>query len=121
MRRLTLLLSVLAGLLVAQPAAAQNCVAPPGTAAVEEYCETVPTGTGDRGSGDPGQPAAGAPAKTLARLAKTKQGQALSRALGHDPAKAAKPRQRVKSTSETGSSAPRATGQAPQAPSGNPL
>jgi hypothetical protein len=39
--------------LTAAPAAAQQCTAPPGTAAVEQYCETVPSASGPRG-GDTG-------------------------------------------------------------------
>jgi hypothetical protein len=35
-------------LLMAPPALAQRCQAPPGTAAIEQYCETVPSGTGER-------------------------------------------------------------------------
>ena len=49
----SLLLSMLLLLAVAAPAAAgtTDCVAPPGTAAIEEYCETVPSATGDKGGG----------------------------------------------------------------------
>lgn len=47
---------VLSALLLAAPAgAAQPCVAPPGTAAIEQYCETIPSAGGDRDSvGRPG-------------------------------------------------------------------
>jgi hypothetical protein len=38
---------------MAAPAAAQQCAAPPGTAAVEQYCETIPSASGPRG-GDTG-------------------------------------------------------------------
>jgi hypothetical protein len=48
-----LLLSLLVMLAAAAPAAAgtSDCVAPPGTAAIEEYCETVPSATGNTGGG----------------------------------------------------------------------
>jgi hypothetical protein len=47
------LLSILVLLALAAPASAgtTNCVAPPGTAAIEEYCETVPSATGNGGGG----------------------------------------------------------------------
>jgi hypothetical protein len=39
-------------LATAAPASAQtDCVAPPGTAAIEQYCETVPSATGAKGGG----------------------------------------------------------------------
>lgn len=50
MRRL---LPLLVLLVLAAPAQAQECVSPPGTAAVDEYCETVPDAAGDRGSPAP--------------------------------------------------------------------
>lgn len=49
MRRV-LLIPLLALLALPAPAVAQDCVAPPGTAAIDEYCETIPEATGDRGS-----------------------------------------------------------------------
>lgn len=47
------LIAMLAVFCVALPAsaAAQDCVAPPGTSAIDQYCETVPTAVGDRGGG----------------------------------------------------------------------
>jgi hypothetical protein len=50
-RLLPILLLVL--LAPASQARAQDCIAPPGTAAVDEYCETVPEATGERGSPAP--------------------------------------------------------------------
>jgi hypothetical protein len=47
-------------------ASAQECVAPPGTAAVDEYCETVPTARGDRG-GSP-RPSRDLPGRTTRSL-----------------------------------------------------
>ena len=48
-----LLCVALAALLLAAPAsAAQKCVAPPGTAAIEQYCETIPAAGGETGSDD---------------------------------------------------------------------
>lgn len=40
-------------LALAAPASAgtSNCVAPPGTAAIEEYCETIPSANGNGGGG----------------------------------------------------------------------
>jgi hypothetical protein len=50
----SIVLSTLLLLALAAPATAAgptDCVAPPGTAAIEEYCETVPSATGDKGGG----------------------------------------------------------------------
>ena len=55
MRRLPPILLLLAALALPAGASAQECIAPPGTAAVDEYCETVPDAAGDRGSPAPPQ------------------------------------------------------------------
>jgi hypothetical protein len=47
-RKLSLLALLSAGALGTPAAHAQQCNAPPGTAAVEQYCETVPEATGNR-------------------------------------------------------------------------
>jgi hypothetical protein len=75
-------------LVLALPAAAQaqSCAAPPGTAAVEEYCETIPAAGGDR-EGAAGRPAP-VPAGSLRVLARSQEGQDFVRLLGHDPARA---------------------------------
>jgi hypothetical protein len=83
-RVLLVILAVAAGFVVPHTAAAQRCVAPPGTAAVDQYCETVPTAEGDRGSADP-PPAKLAP-ETVAALNRTPDGQALAQVLGQDAA-----------------------------------
>ena len=48
-------LAVLSALALSWPtdALAQRCVAPPGTSAIEQYCETVPGPGGDRGTAAP--------------------------------------------------------------------
>ena len=43
------MLTALALGLAGPASAAQKCVAPPGTAAMEQYCETVPSASGERG------------------------------------------------------------------------
>src|SRR5262245_16828224 len=50
MRRahLVALCTALCTLASAAPARAQRCVAPPGTAAVDQYCETLPEAIGNR-------------------------------------------------------------------------
>lgn len=50
-RKFSLLTLLCVGVLVT-PARAQECNAPPGTAAVEQYCETVPEATGNRATRD---------------------------------------------------------------------
>lgn len=63
-----LILSCSVSAIAAAPAAAQQCTAPPGTAAIEQYCETVPTaaGGGRPGSGTAAvQPVPPATAKEL--------------------------------------------------------
>jgi len=46
--RTLVLLALLAAGTFAAPAAAQDCEGPPGTAAIEQYCESVPDATGNR-------------------------------------------------------------------------
>ncbi|MDA0185485.1 hypothetical protein OJ997_34580 [Solirubrobacter phytolaccae] len=48
MNRRLVLFTVLATGGFSAPAAAQDCEAPPGTAAIEQYCESVPDATGNR-------------------------------------------------------------------------
>lgn len=82
--RLVLLL-LAAFALFATDARAQRCVAPPGTAAIDQYCETVPTAGGDRGSAPPAAPR-GVPPRTVRRLAASgDDGAALNRLLGQAP------------------------------------
>lgn len=71
--------------LVAPTAAARDCKAPPGTAAIDQYCETIPTASGDRGSGTGAtQARAPIPAGTRKELAETEDGRALAAIIGAD-------------------------------------
>jgi hypothetical protein len=64
-----LLCVALSALFLAAPAsAAQQCVAPPGTAAIEEYCETLPAAGGETGSGEHPGPSRPISAGTLSRI-----------------------------------------------------
>ena len=63
----------LVGAVWAGPVQAQTCEAPPGTAGVDQYCETVPDARGDRGltPGGPGR------ARLPASLSRTEEGRRL--------------------------------------------
>jgi hypothetical protein len=91
-RSLLLSLAVAATLAGAAPASAQECIAPPGTAAVEQYCELVPEADGNRGSIDRRPGRAVSPATVRRIAASGDSGAALARTLrtGHSdaPAKA---------------------------------
>lgn len=79
---------LLAALVLAAPASAQNCIAPPGTGAVDEYCENVPDARGDeggKGSGSSGSGGQVLPSTLAALAASGTDGEALVRALGEDP------------------------------------
>jgi hypothetical protein len=120
MRRLILLATMLF-VLTPGGASAQRCVAPPGTAAVDQYCETVPTAGGDRDSSGPRAPVTPVAPSTSAALARAgKDGEALNRALGQQPGKAS---QGVKGTRRDGAASGSGSGSAaiPSAPSDNPL
>src|SRR4051812_32756573 len=52
----------------AAPAAAQRCEAPPGTAAVDQYCETIPSASGPRGTDTGAAARQPVPAETLRKL-----------------------------------------------------
>ena len=87
------LLALAATLLLASPAAAQKCVAPPGTAGVDQYCETVPSAGGDTGSDAGAQRPAPVSARTVRTLGASGQdGRSLNRFLGHDEAREGKRR-----------------------------
>jgi hypothetical protein len=49
---LSLLVTALTAAIIAAPAAAQSCKAPPGMSAIDQYCEAIPSPGGDRGNGD---------------------------------------------------------------------
>lgn len=128
-RALFLVLLIVLGLLAPSVASAQRCVAPPGTSAVDEYCETVPSAGGDRGAGDHGGGSgASISPGTVAALARSgKDGQALDRALGKDPS-AVRPRKPTRGDKKAarGSDAtkgkhPLSGGGAASAPPPNPL
>lgn len=65
--------------LAATPSAsARDCKAPPGTAAIDQYCETIPTASGDRGSGTgANQARVPIPGPTREQLSRSEEGQAL--------------------------------------------
>jgi hypothetical protein len=112
MARLIVALVLLAGLLPAASASAQDCQAPPGTAAIDQYCETIPAAGGDRGTGER-RASVPLSAATVRKLRNSgEQGEALLRQLGRNPAK----RDRG-----TKSPAPSAPTHAAGAPSNNPL
>jgi hypothetical protein len=67
-------------LVLAAPAAASECVAPPGTAAIEQYCEIVPSATGDSGGSSPAPDRSSTPALR----AQGADGRALANVLGSD-------------------------------------
>jgi hypothetical protein len=125
----SLLLSTLLLLAVAAPATAgtSDCVAPPGTAAIEEYCETVPSATGDKGGGiRSAQPldrstraalrAQGADGQALAGLLRSDGSSAPGGSAGSKGSKASKGA-RAGSTGTNGGGA----GATQDEPSGNPL
>jgi hypothetical protein len=114
MVRLFALLAASLALLPSATAAAQSCQAPPGTAAVDEYCETIPAAGGDRGSADPSRPVP-ISKQTAQELSGSRDGAALLRQLGNDPAK---PRGSRRSGSDEPS---RSSAAPPSAPSSNPL
>jgi hypothetical protein len=98
------------GLVSAAPAAAIECKAPPGTAAVDEYCESIPAATGDRGHGTQGAPPWRLPGRTMRQLqAAGRDGEALGRFLGEQPGGGRPGRDRPVDGSE------------PSTPSSNPL
>ena len=106
-------------LMTAAPAQAQQCVAPPGTGAIDEYCETVPTASGDRGSGDPQRAGVPLPGRTVAELERSQDGQALNRVLKQDPASRAE--RRAKGEELPAAPAPRSGQPVPREPESNPF
>ena len=121
-----LLIVLTALLLAAAPAAAQQCNAPPGTAAVDQYCENVPSASGNGGGGSDGSSTATAPRNTVRALNRSGEaGRELNRFLGEDVASTGgrtgtkqvsnnKPPGRKPATREP-------AGKAPTQPSSNPL
>jgi hypothetical protein len=73
---------------MARAAGRTDCIAPPGTAALDQYCESIPTAGGDRGSGTHGggPGAARVPASAITHLSHSgADGRGLVRVLGYQP------------------------------------
>src|SRR3954447_19525859 len=64
----SLVLVALAAALSAAPASAQSCKAPPGMSAIDQYCEAIPSASGDRGNTDPDRGGVPIPAATKRAL-----------------------------------------------------
>jgi hypothetical protein len=78
MRRFAVLMCALAFLALPAGASARECKAPPGTAAVDQYCETIPSAGGEAGSGTPeSRTAVGVPGETARELQESPEGRAL--------------------------------------------
>jgi hypothetical protein len=114
------LLATLLLLAVAAPASAgtTDCVAPPGTAAIDEYCETVPSATGDKGGG--ARSAQPLDRSTRSELrAQGADGQALAGLLSSDGT--SEPAGKPKASKRAGSAGAAGAAAAQDEPSGNPL
>jgi hypothetical protein len=123
-----LLAATSAILLGASPAAAQECVAPPGTAAVDQYCENVPSATSDSGSAGSDRRA---PSERTSRAIQRsgESGRELNRFLGRETTTASTGSTGKSGTSgsseerssKSGSGSTEQPAAAPQQPSSNPL
>jgi hypothetical protein len=104
------------------PASAQTCIAPPGTAAVDQYCENVPS-AGGNGGGPSGGSSARPSQGTVRALARSGQGgKELNRFLGADVASAQGTTGSSKRSSSGRKAAKQATtAPAPRQPSSSPL
>ena len=127
---LILLAGVAAVLLCAAPASAQRCVAPPGTAAVDQYCENVPSASGEGGGSGPGSTTTKPSRDTVRAIAQSGQGgEELNRYLGEEVASRGGSSDRSSnssgtrdnSKSQSGSNSTKPAAQAPRQPSTNPL
>jgi hypothetical protein len=120
-----LLLALTAILVAAAPAAAQKCNAPPGTAAVDQYCENVPSATGNGGGGSDdsnGSSGATAPRSTVRALDRAgESGKELKRFLGEDVASTQGTKQGSKRSSDRKAATREPSGKSPTQPSSNPL
>src|SRR4051812_36366386 len=116
-----LLLIALVMLAGASSARAQTCKAPPGTAAIDEYCETVPSATGNSDSGATRSQTRVPIARTTVRaLAQSgAEGKALNRVLGQSGTTRKKARSRSQPKAPLTRSATKPAEAA--APSSNPL
>jgi hypothetical protein len=113
----------------AAPAAAQQCDAPPGTAAIEQYCETIPSASGPRGGDTEAEAKQPVPPETLRKIEAEgapgrELGQVLRGAATPVPTSAAMPAtppsRRSKRKPER-SATPRPTPTATPVSTGNPL
>lgn len=89
MRRLflTLLIALAAAVLAVAPASAQFCDAPPGTSAVDQYCENPPSASGNSGGGGGGGTTLKPSGHTVRVIAKSgERGKELNRYLGQQAA-----------------------------------
>jgi hypothetical protein len=103
-------------------ALAQDCVAPPGTAGIDQYCETVPSAGGDQGAGSKSRSPAPVSGKTVSTLERSgEDGKALNRFLGQDPGASAGKRGRKPSAGERRQESASLDGQTADEPSSNPL
>jgi hypothetical protein len=110
------LLAVLSAAMIAAPASAESCKAPPGMSAIDQYCEAIPSPSGDRGSSDSDR--GGQPIPAAARRALARQG-ADGAAIVHLSAPASRGE---KATRGGGTqAAPIPAKVRPESPSGNPL
>jgi hypothetical protein len=113
-------------LLAAKPAVAQSCTAPPGTAAIDEYCESVPSATGD-GGGSTGSPPQSPSTSTVRALDRSgTNGKELNRFLGETATSAhgrenEANRKKPKAGSHTSSGSGGSAGTVPDQQSSNPL
>jgi hypothetical protein len=73
-------------LLAIAPASAQTCNAPPGTAAVDQYCENVPSAGGDGGGPSGGSSAKPSQSTVHAFAGSGRAGKELNKYLGEDVA-----------------------------------
>ena len=80
---LTFLLCAVMGLMAA-PAEARECKAPPGTSGIEQYCEVVPGPGGNRGTSDPGTGGPGVSGPTLRELEQAGVSKRILTRLGSD-------------------------------------
>jgi hypothetical protein len=124
---LSLALALAAMLLATAPASAQTCNAPPGTAAVDQYCENAPSASGNGGGGGSQSGATTKPSNSTVRaLARAGQGgEELNRYLGTDVASTRvsgrQPNSKPSSSDRAGAKKDRSAATPPNQPSSNPL
>jgi hypothetical protein len=112
----SLVVALLAAAVVAAPASAQSCKAPPGMSAIDQYCEAIPSAGGDRGNADTDR--GGLPISAQTRRELERRG-ADGRAI-IDLSSAAKQKRATGEGSPSGTPAASSTDEADR-PSNNPL